>query len=144
MNTFRIEIAGEPIPKARARAKRFKGKIMHYDEQQQQKNYISALLLQRICEHPKKRNLFDSARILHVDMEFHLSYPKSFNKRRIIQYNEGSYLFASKPDIDNLAKFYLDCCNKIVFDDDNKVVSLNLKKMYSEKAKTIIEIRSEE
>jgi Holliday junction resolvase RusA-like endonuclease len=143
MNTFRIEIAGDPVAKARARSARIRGKIIHYDEQEDKKNYIKLLLRQRINENPEIQSYFESASVFHIDMTFHMPYPSSFSKRQIIQYELGEYKHAQKPDLDNLVKFYLDCCNKIIFEDDQKVISLNLKKMYSEIAKTIIEIRAE-
>lgn len=141
MKNFHIEILGNPIAKARARHRRIGNKIITYDIQQQQKETVRTILAQKMI---KENTYFDADELLHVDMSFVLSYPKSLSKRKIKAYNDGSYKHASKPDIDNLAKFYLDCCNKIVYPDDCKVVSLNLTKLYSDDAKTIIDIRAEE
>jgi hypothetical protein len=38
-----------------------------------------------------------------------------------------------KPDIDNIAKTYLDAMNGVIFVDDTQVVELHVKKVYAEK-----------
>jgi Holliday junction resolvase RusA-like endonuclease len=38
----------------------------------------------------------------------------------------------TKPDIDNLAKFYMDCLTGSVIQDDCQVFSLTLNKVYAE------------
>lgn len=45
-----------------------------------------------------------------------------------------------KPDIDNLAKFYLDVMNGIMYDDDKQIVSLEIRKFYGDKDCTSISI----
>ena len=140
MNYFYIEIMGEPIPKLRARATKLKGKIRHYDSQDKQKNFIKLILLQEIMKVPEKREYFYSAASFDVSMTFDMDYPISWSNLRKSRYLNGEHESMGKPDIDNLAKFYLDCCNGIIFKDDAKVVSLNLKKRYTTKSRTIIEI----
>jgi hypothetical protein len=46
----------------------------------------------------------------------------------------------SKPDIDNLEKFYLDCCSGILWRDDSQVSCLSSVKYYGKEPKVIIEI----
>jgi Holliday junction resolvase RusA-like endonuclease len=36
-----------------------------------------------------------------------------------------------KPDIDNIAKTYLDAMNGVIFKDDTQVIDLHVKKLYS-------------
>jgi Holliday junction resolvase RusA-like endonuclease len=36
-----------------------------------------------------------------------------------------------KPDIDNIAKTYLDAMNGVIFVDDTQVIDLHVKKLYS-------------
>jgi Holliday junction resolvase RusA-like endonuclease len=43
----------------------------------------------------------------------------------------GSERPAKKPDIDNVAKAFLDAMNGTVYLDDTQVVELNIKKVYS-------------
>lgn len=46
-----------------------------------------------------------------------------------------------KPDIDNLAKFVLDCMNKTFFCDDSQVVLLHCNKVYGSEIGTHVTIR---
>ena len=49
-----------------------------------------------------------------------------------------------RPDLDNLAKFCLDCCNGILFKDDSQVVAMSLEKRWAaedEPEGTHIEVR---
>lgn len=46
----------------------------------------------------------------------------------------------SKPDIDNICKGVLDALNKIAYDDDKQVVSLEIQKWYSETPRLEIQI----
>jgi Holliday junction resolvase RusA-like endonuclease len=141
MNHFYIEISGDPITKLRARATKVKGKMRHYDSQEKEKNFIKMMLLSSIMKHSDKRDYFLSAETFDVSMTFDFAFPNSWSRVRTSRYiNNKSVETMGKPDIDNLAKFYLDCCNKIIFTDDSKVVSLNLKKRYALNSRTIIEI----
>lgn len=45
----------------------------------------------------------------------------------------GTFSFPPKHDIDNLAKLVLDAANRILWKDDNQVVTLSLRKAYGEK-----------
>ena len=46
-----------------------------------------------------------------------------------------------KPDCDNLAKFYMDCMNNLVYRDDSQICDLRVKKVYSMVPSTLIRIR---
>jgi len=67
---------------------------------------------------------------LYVRLPIPQSYPK---KRRDACLN-GSELPCKKPDIDNIAKTYLDAMNGVIFMDDTQVIDLHVKKVYAEKA----------
>jgi Holliday junction resolvase RusA-like endonuclease len=67
---------------------------------------------------------------LYVRLPIPQSYPK---KRREACLN-GSEQPCKKPDIDNIAKTYLDAMNGVIFVDDTQVVNLHVKKLYAEKA----------
>lgn len=66
---------------------------------------------------------------LYVRLPIPQSYPK---KRRDACLN-GSELPCKKPDIDNIAKTYLDAMNGVIFVDDTQVIDLHVKKVYAEK-----------
>jgi len=67
-----------------------------------------------------------------VDISYQI--PKSWPKKRQITANYKS----SRPDIDNIAKFYFDVLNEIAYKDDGQVVELHTQKRYSDKPGVVI------
>jgi Holliday junction resolvase RusA-like endonuclease len=57
--------------------------------------------------------------------------PQSYSKKRTEACLSGLERPAKKPDIDNVAKAFLDAMNGTVYLDDIQVVELNIKKVYS-------------
>ena len=57
--------------------------------------------------------------------------PQSYSKKRTEACLSGLEQPCKKPDIDNIAKTYLDGMNGVVFHDDTQVVDLHVKKVYS-------------
>ena len=60
-----------------------------------------------------------------------LPVPKSYPKKRVAACLSGLERPCKKPDIDNIAKTYLDAMNGVIFKDDTQVVDLHVKKVYS-------------
>jgi Holliday junction resolvase RusA-like endonuclease len=67
---------------------------------------------------------------LYVRLPIPQSYPK---KRREACLN-GAEKPCKKPDIDNIAKTYLDAMNGVIFVDDTQVIDLHVKKLYAAEA----------
>lgn len=63
-----------------------------------------------------------------------LPIPQSYPKKRKEACLNGSEMPCKKPDIDNIAKTYLDAMNGIIFVDDTQVVDLHVKKLYAAEA----------
>jgi Holliday junction resolvase RusA-like endonuclease len=63
-----------------------------------------------------------------------LPIPQSYSKKRREACLNGSEKPCKKPDIDNIAKTYLDAMNGVIFVDDTQVIDLHVKKVYAEKA----------
>lgn len=57
--------------------------------------------------------------------------PKSYSKKRIEACLKGLERPTKKPDVDNIAKAFLDSMNGVVYLDDTQVVSLHSTKVYS-------------
>ena len=57
--------------------------------------------------------------------------PQSYSKKRTEACLSGLEQPCKKPDIDNIAKTYLDGMNGVVFHDDTQVIDLHVKKVYS-------------
>ena len=56
--------------------------------------------------------------------------PQSYSKKRIEACLKGSERPIKKPDIDNIAKCFLDAMNEIVYLDDTQVLTLHITKVY--------------
>lgn len=129
---MKIILPGKPIPKARPR---FRGKFA-YDSQKPEKYYIQMQMHQFVETIANGLDLPYNQR-LHIDLTFHTLIPKNPSERKrmafIGQFPE------TKPDLDNLIKFYLDCGNHILWRDDKLIVDLHAKKIYSLEPRTEIE-----
>jgi Holliday junction resolvase RusA-like endonuclease len=66
-----------------------------------------------------------------VYLYIRVSIPQSYSKKRTAACLIGSERPAKKPDIDNVAKAFLDAMNGTIYLDDTQVVELNIKKVYS-------------
>ncbi len=135
--SIKIEILGNPIPQKRTRSKILPGKsfTLHYDSQSKEKEDV-----RRVIKGLSKESNFSSNENLKVEMTFFMPYQKKLNTSEINAIEWGIEDCIAKPDLDNLAKFYLDCMNGIIYQDDCQVRILNLKKTYSNIPKTVIEI----
>jgi Holliday junction resolvase RusA-like endonuclease len=60
-----------------------------------------------------------------------LPVPQSYSKKRAEACLSGLEKPCKKPDIDNIAKTYLDAMNGVIFKDDTQVIDLHVKKVYS-------------
>jgi Holliday junction resolvase RusA-like endonuclease len=56
--------------------------------------------------------------------------PQSYSKKRTEACLTGSERPIKKPDIDNVAKCFLDAMNDIVYKDDTQVLTLHVTKVY--------------
>jgi hypothetical protein len=56
--------------------------------------------------------------------------PQSYSKKRTEACLSGSERPIKKPDIDNVAKCFLDAMNEIVYKDDTQVLTLHIAKVY--------------
>lgn len=101
---------------------------MMYDPQDEEKRAVEIVMLQYAKQ--GKHEIFKTPVKLAIYF-----YCRPLKSKKIINLWH-SHWHTSKPDIDNMVKFYLDCANGIVFDDDRQVVSIVANKYYSEKPRT--------
>jgi Holliday junction resolvase RusA-like endonuclease len=76
-----------------------------------------------------------------VDVAVMIAYPNSGTKKKLTDAREGRSRPCTKPDIDNYVKSALDGINKVVFVDDNQVVTLHARKLYGAVPGMRIEVR---
>jgi Holliday junction resolvase RusA-like endonuclease len=79
---------------------------------------------------------------LFLQCNCYFEIPNSWSKKRRQNAIEGKELHQSKPDIDNLLKFYADCLTDIAYDDDRQIVSVNTNKYYAEESYTLLIVTS--
>ena len=70
-----------------------------------------------------------------VSLVFVFERPKNWPKKRRPLYH------TSKPDTDNLIKFFLDAGNGILWQDDCQIADITAQKVYGEVAQTVAIIR---
>ena len=68
--------------------------------------------------------------------------PKPFTKKRRAAALSGIISPRTKPDLDNVAKIYLDALNGVVWRDDAAVTELVVSKVYGEVDKVSVAVRS--
>ena len=68
---------------------------------------------------------------LHITLEFFLKIPKK---------KKDSLWHTSRPDLDNMIKFYLDVAIGILYEDDRQISKITASKMYDENPRTLLTI----
>lgn len=133
---------GPPISKKRHRYCAKNSKIWTYDEQEMEaenaKIKLKLMILQAKYDYFKELTELAGAEAYEVQMTFYLPLPKKLNKREVkaIADDFKSVPANTKPDLDNLIKFYLDVANEILYKDDKQIISINANKWYSENPRT--------
>lgn len=123
-----IKIIFDGIPISQGRPRFARGVI--YDPCAKQKKYLLPLLKNQV----KDLELLDCP--LYVQVIFYFPFPKSATKAFRKQNFHQPY--SSRPDIDNLLKFYLDLMLGVVYKDDSLIVKVVAQKVYSTEGVTKI------
>lgn len=126
---MRIVIHGEPIAQKRHR---HVGKRT-YDPSSKDKKVVAKTLLAYKVGARKESRFKDS---ISVEFVFFCKMPSTWSDKKKKEI-EGKPR-PKKPDIDNYIKFYLDCMSGLIFDDDNIVVQIKARKLYSIKPCVLI------
>jgi len=100
------------------------GRGFNYDPSKPDKNKTLPLITSQMFKHRYAK----TSGALKVSIEAVYEIPKSYTKKK----RESLYgkPKITKPDADNVAKFYLDVMSGLVYDDDNVVAELSVRKRY--------------
>lgn len=129
---MKIIIPGDPIPLARPRFSK-RGGV--YDCQKFDKRQVSWKM--KLALREQNCTIIEHGAIsVSINCTFLPSCPAQWMKN---QYLWGYASHISRPDLDNLVKFVLDCGNGILWKDDAQICKLEAKKSYSNFPSTIIE-----
>lgn len=149
---MKIVIPGEPIPKKRHRCGCRGGFPIAYDEQvSKEMASIKQIALSEWTKQHQSGNKqieIEASNLARADSfrvvcTFVFPVPQKFN-----QFNRNAKLWGfsqhnTKPDVDNLAKLYIDCLTGIIWRDDGQVTISVSKKVYGENPRTELEIMAE-
>jgi len=126
-----ITIDGNPIPQKQTAFRRIGTKVHTYDPCAREKKTIQNLLRSQW----KFKTLEDP---LYVALYFYLPIPQSTSNKTKLFMQEKKIYHTKKPDIDNLAYFYVNAMKTIVYQDDNQICCMFMNKMYDERPRTEI------
>ena len=121
-------VYGEPVGKGRPRfAKR--GNFVSTYTPQKTKTYEDEIRMMAKAAMGSSEPLETPVTVaIYIRVGIPVSYTKQMKKYAL----DGTLKPTKKPDIDNIAKCFLDAMNEIVYLDDKQVVSLHITKVYAE------------
>lgn len=145
---MRFTIPGIPIPKKRPRFSTRGGFMRTYDTQHSEKNTVIAIVKQIIrqaLDGESKQTAIDtsnlaSAEFFDMSLTFHRPIPESCSTAERNAKLWGFDKCTTKPDVDNLGKFYLDCFNNQLYSDDRLVISMQSAKSYTRNPRVEVDI----
>lgn len=127
---IRLFIDSMPIAKQRHRSGRMNGRTVTYDPQKAEKMKTKWLLSTQLREQGHLKPLEGPIELWITSF---YPWPKSWSKKRLKTAKETGSLKTSKPDLDNIEKFYADVLTGIAWKDDAQVVQSWSEKRYSDK-----------
>lgn len=77
---------------------------------------------------------------VYIKVIYYMAMPKSFSKKKRQDAIEAKIYPVTRPDLDNLNKFLLDCLKGFVMTDDSQVVSLDAQKLFGDVGFTLINV----
>lgn len=126
-----VEIFIPILPKAqmRDRLTTIKGHARSYKDKKQRirEENLRELLYPRLPGHV----LWPLKTPVALTMEVHFPVPKGTSKKKTEAMLSGEIRHDKKPDLDNLEKHLLDCCNGVLWVDDRQIYHVNKQKLYS-------------
>lgn len=131
----RVKILQAPLAQKRHKARRAGNRIIMYDPSSKDKENFMKECALYAPKHPLEG-------AISVSLEFHMPRPKSHYRTgkysHILKDSRPAY-HTSRPDIDNLIKFYLDCMTGLFWKDDAIIYDVRATKVYAEKGMVEIE-----
>lgn len=126
-------IQGNPVGKGRAKST----KSGHHYTPEKTRNYEETLgyiaLQSMLGQQP-------TTKACRIEVAVYCSIPASTSAKKREKMLAGFIRPTKKPDTDNCLKAIKDACNRIVYADDSQVVEDEVRKFYSEQARTEIAI----
>ena len=127
MMQIHFQVEGDPKGKGRPRFSRF-GKFTRVYTDKQTLDY-EAVIKFFAAQAMGSTDLLETP--VSVFLYIRHAVPQAYSKKRTEACLSGLEQPCKKPDIDNIAKTFLDGMNGVIFKDDTQVVDLHVKKVYS-------------
>lgn len=121
-------VYGEPVGKGRPRFAR-RGNFVSTYTPQKTKSYEDEIRMMAKAAMGASEPLETP---VTVAIYIRVGIPTSFSKQKRKDALSGIIRPTKKPDLDNVAKCFLDSMNEIVYLDDKQVVNLHVTKVYAE------------
>lgn len=121
-------VYGEPVGKGRPRFAR-RGNFVSTYTPQKTKSYEDEIRMMAKAAMGSSEPLETP---VTVAIYIRVGIPTSFSKQKRKDALSGIIRPTKKPDLDNVAKCFLDSMNEIVYLDDKQVVNLHVTKVYAE------------
>ncbi len=134
-----LTIPGNPIPQARPRLFSRYGKSMVFDPNSSDKKMVRATLE----ELKSAEEDFQEFKCPEISFAFYF-HPAKCTKTDETWYKSELVRHLKKPDVDNLAKFYMDCMDGIFYNGDQKVSLGVCLKIYSYQPRTVIMLKEQD
>lgn len=135
LNAITYIVPGTPIAKGRARFGNG-----HAYTPQRTKNAESKTQ-QAAIEAMNKARLRCHAGPVAVMIDAYMPIPAKWPKQKRVRAMSGELRPASRPDIDNIAKQFLDGMNKIVYIDDGQIVELSVRQWFAAAPETRVTVK---
>jgi Holliday junction resolvase RusA-like endonuclease len=123
-NVLRFTTMGKPKAASRPRATTVNGNVRMYSNDTRDNTIIKNEMVEKGLKVLTDKDV-------HLRIELYLPTPKSFSIKDMVKAEYKYIRPCTKPDVDNYAKFYMDCMNGIVYHDDSQVTELTVVKYYS-------------
>lgn len=128
-----LEVSGNPIPWMRPGRRLINGQVIVYDKQSKLKEQVRWQLRSKFNHEPL-------ATPVAITFTFFMPIPKSASRKMREQMELNAVHHMKRPDVDNIAKFYMDCLTGVVLVDDCQVWKMDTQKRYSSNPKTVVEL----
>ena len=132
-------VYGEPVGKGRPRFAR-RGAFVSTYSPQKTKTYEDEIRMMAKAA-MGSNELLDTP--VTVAIYIRVGIPASFSKQKRKDALSGVLKPMKKPDLDNVAKCFLDSMNEIVYLDDKQVVNLHVTKVYAETPAVEVMVKEE-
>ena len=130
---YHFTIHGKPQAQSRPRFANTESGLRCYNALGKQKKRDRLIIMSQIRSNGLLTRLDGP---IAVEMTFHMG-----NTKKSLRDDLNGLPKPTKPDIDNLAKFYLDILSNLIYTDDRLVTSLKCRKIFSEEKKVEITIK---